>query len=102
MNFISFPSFVKDQKSTGILICYYLSKIFFNVETKEGGLNKIQINVQEIINTVSKHSENGDLTCKTSIPYIVKILNKIYIPVTFYDNDAAKFYDNFHVESFKL
>lgn len=72
------------------------------VETKEVGLDKVTINLQDQMNSVSKHIEDIFLTCKTSIPSIVNTLNKTDIPIYVYETYAEIFYGESHIKALNL
>ena len=54
------------------------------------------------MNSVAKHEEDSVLTCKMAIPSIVNTLNKIYILRAVYDTYATNYYNEHHVETFKI
>ena len=102
MNITSCHVYSKSPISTVILTCrsalvlYHLNKGFIVVETEDSGAYYIPITVKEQINSANLHNKYSILTCKSAIPSIVNILNKINAPKAFYDTYVSNFPDDRH------
>ena len=74
--------FLDVTKRTSIVSSF--QRVFF-VFKKYIVLYKVTIKAKKKIYELSKHNNDSNLTCNTSIPYIVKTVNKIFIPSTLHE-----------------
>ena len=108
MNITSCHEFSKNPLPTFILtlhkerVSYYLFKGCVIVETEQGSLDNAPIRVQRQLNTVYLNEKDSLLTRKTTIPLIVKTLNKIIIPIDVYDTYFSNYNSECHIECFNL